>query len=132
MGVRREYADVRAYVRSLVDLDRRVAEPASEANLAVTVDASFRCDGATAEHVLLIMLEGLRNVRRHAGAATASVGAHGGDKSLRISIHDDGIGFPEGTVAPWSIASRVAELGGGVQVDNPRAGAHLVIQIPTP
>lgn len=131
LGVRREYEDVRAYVRSLVDLDRRVAERSSGEDLTLTVDASFRSDVATAEHVLLIMLEGVRNVSRHAGAARASVSARGGDQNLRITIRDDGVGFSEGTGAPWSIASRVAELGGGVQVDGPQSGAHLVIEIPT-
>jgi signal transduction histidine kinase len=130
-GLQREYEEVRAYVRSLVALDRRLDEVPMTEDLVVSVEASFRCDDETAEHVLLIMLEGVRNARRHAGASTAAVAAHADPGRLQISIRDDGVGFPENRRAPWSIASRVAELGGDVQLDDERPGARLLIEIPT-
>lgn len=130
-GVQREYEEVRAYVRSLVDLDHRIDDAPRAPDVTLNVEASFRCDGARAEHILLIMLEGVRNARQHAGAETASVRACEADGGLRITIRDDGSGFPVGASAPWSIASRVAELGGGVEVDGGRAGGHLIIEIPT-
>ena len=109
-GVQREYEEVRAYVRSLVELDRRIDDAPKAPDVALDVEASFRCDGATAEHVLLIMLEGVRNARQHAGAETASVAA--ARRRRRPAHHDPRrwyrISRREG--APWSIASRVAEL----------------------
>ncbi len=131
-GVQREYEEVRAYVRKLVELDSRIDGSPARSDPAVDVDASFRCDAAMAEHILLIMLEGVRNVRRHAGAASASIRARDDDGGVHIGISDDGAGFPDGKGAPWSIASRVAELGGGVQLGTGERGAHLLIEIPTP
>ena len=131
LGVRREYEEVRAYVRSLVERENRIDAAPEESAPSLSVEASFRCDAAMAEHVLLIMLEGIRNVRRHAGAMTAAVSACDGDGGLRIGIRDDGAGFPDDAPAPWSITSRVAELGGNVEMRDADRGAHLLIEIPT-
>lgn len=130
-GIQREYEEVRAYVRSLVELDRRIDDAPKPPDVVLDIEATFRCDGATAEHILLIMLEGVRNARQHAGAVTASVRAREAEGGLQITIRDDGAGFPAGASAPWSIASRVAELGGGVEVDADQPGGRLVIEIPT-
>ncbi len=131
-GIQREYEEVRAYVRSLVDLDRRIDDTAMQTpDITLDLQASFRCGGATAEHILLIMLEGVRNARQHAGARAASVSARDADGGLTITIRDDGVGLAAGTGAPWSIASRVSELGGDVEVGGGKPGAHLIIEIPT-
>ncbi|HEY2389292.1 MAG TPA: histidine kinase [Candidatus Binatia bacterium] len=130
-GIQREYEEVRAYVRSLAELESPIDPSRAGPAPSLDVEASFRCDAAMAEHVLLIMLEGVRNVRRHAGAMTAAVSARDGHGGLRIRIRDDGAGFPQGASTPWSIASRVAELGGDVQVSDGEGGAHLLIEIPT-
>ena len=49
---------------------------------------------------------------------------------IQIRIDDDGLGFADGAGTPWSISSRVDQLGGQVQLarDN-RAGAHLAIAL---
>jgi len=50
---------------------------------------------------------------------------------VRITIDDDGIGFPAGATPPWSIASRAAELGGAVNLGGgDRPGGHLEVELP--
>ncbi len=116
IGITREYDEVREYLRSLINLDRKIAEttsPASETRFHVT--ASFSANGLLVEQILLIMLEGTRNARRHAQAREASVKVNSADNLVRITIDDDGIGFQQAE-APWAIASRVAEFGGQLRV----------------
>jgi len=49
---------------------------------------------------------------------------------LHIRIDDDGLGFGDGSRPPWSIASRVDQLGGRLQVDAGHpVGAHLAIAV---
>ena len=132
-GVAREYDDVRAYVRSLVE----VADTGHDAAGAERHEANFRLEAAFAarasivEQTLQIMLEGLRNTRRHGGAATAVIRAGAVGDAIHIHIDDDGVGFREPTPAPWSIASRVAQLGGRLTIaTDARPGAHLEIELP--
>ena len=41
------------------------------------------------------------------------------------------MGFAAADVTPWSIASRVREIGGRIEIVNDRAqGAHLAITLP--
>jgi signal transduction histidine kinase len=130
-SVNREYDDLRAYIRSLVDLDDPSAGTplAEEPRFSVGVD--FSGSARLVEHVLQIMLEGERNVRRHAKARNASITARAVAGKVRIAIEDDGVG-PSGDApaAPWSIASRVAELAGAVEL-RPRApsGAQLLVEV---
>ena len=132
LGVSREYDEVREYVRSLAS-----AEPPS-AGLANTrlktqfhVEAQFTAAGEVVEHVMQIVLEGIRNTRRHAHASSGSVTVQQLLDAIRITIDDDGIGFEEPVTTPWTIASRVAEFGGRLAVNSEMAGAHLEISLPT-
>ena len=78
IGVTREYDEVRAYIHSLMNLDRKLAESASSANEThFHIAADFSADALLAEHILLIMLEGARNAR-------ASRASAGGLRSRRI------------------------------------------------
>jgi len=44
---------------------------------------------------------------------------------------DDGGGFPSGAAAPWSIAPRAAEIGGGVRIGPGGArGGHVIVELP--
>jgi signal transduction histidine kinase len=57
------------------------------------------------------------------------VGADAGE--LVVTIDDDGVGIRSDADPPWSIASRVVELGGRLTVDPERTpGAHLRIALP--
>jgi len=80
--------------------------------------------------VLSIAHEGLHNVRRHARARTARIEIRSEASHVRINIDDDGVGF-RGDVTPWSIASRVKEIGGHIQLSADQGpGAHMLITLP--
>jgi signal transduction histidine kinase len=130
-GVNREYDGLRTYIRSLADVDARPGAlvESNDTRFAVRTD----CAGPLplVEHALQILLEGARNVARHARARAAGLDVRSEDDKLLISIQDDGVGFPKDAEAPWSIASRVAEVGGRVRVDRRNGrGAHLQVELP--
>jgi len=129
-SITREYDGLRTYIRELAD--HETAPPSFEFDTRFAVNAQFGGTGPLVEHVLQILLEGVRNVRRHAFARAASIEAHAAGPDIQIRIDDDGLGFADGAGAPWSISSRVDQLGGQVQLarDN-RAGAHLAIALRT-
>jgi len=87
-----------------------------------------------------LVRELLRNVVRHSGVLEASVVAEGDDRVLRLSVSDRGCGF-DGQARQaafagdqfglWSIAERVSEFGGQLQVDAaPGRGARFDLEIP--
>jgi len=127
-SITREYDGLRTYIRELAD--HGTAPPSFEFDTRFTVHAQFGGPGALVEHVLQILLEGVRNVRRHAFARTASIEAHVAGSDIQIHIDDDGLGFTDGAGAPWSISSRVDQLGGQLELErDQRAGAHLAIAL---
>ena len=127
-SITREYDGLRTYIRELAD--HETAPPSFEFDTRFAVNAQFGGTGPLVEHVLQILLEGVRNVRRHAFARVASIEARAAGPDIQIRIDDDGLGFADGAGTPWSISSRVDQLGGQVQLarDN-RAGAHLAIAL---
>jgi signal transduction histidine kinase len=133
-GVAREFDNVRAYIRSLVAV---VGAPLRD--VALVADPSFHvravltAPGSLLEQVLHIMLEGLRNTRRHGRARAATIDVAEDVNTIRIAIQDDGVGFEREATPPWSIASRVAECGGRLTIAGAgRPGAHLEIELPLP
>jgi signal transduction histidine kinase len=130
-GVAREYDEVRSYIRSLTDLDGTTPATSDNTRTWFRVQADFRTRGLRAEQILLILIESVRNTIQHANADAAVIQTSGTGDTLRITIRDDGIGFPAGGAPPWSIASRVAELGGDLRmVGDHEPGAHLEIELP--
>jgi len=132
-GVAREYDEVRAYVRSLVDVEETKRQDAGAAvqEAYFRIEASFDARGSIVEQALQIMLEGVRNTARHGRAETAVIRASKIDEAVHIHIDDDGIGFLESATPPWSIASRVAQFGGRLTIArDERPGAHLEIELP--
>lgn len=132
-GVAREYDAVRAYIRSLAEVEQipesEVRPFAVETLFEVT--ANFAGRAPILEQVLEIVLEGVRNSWQHAGAACAAIKISAGDHLIRIAIDDDGVGFRNSEQPPWSIASRVAEYGGQLRIRGGEShGAHLEIEIP--
>jgi signal transduction histidine kinase len=129
-GVNREHDELRSYIRSLVALEEAERSERSDAT-RVSVRAEFTGSVRFVEHVLQIMLEGTRNVHRHARATAASIEAKSAAGELQLTIDDDGVGFPEAIHSSWSIASRVRECGGKLHVPRDgRAGAHVAVQLP--
>ncbi len=67
---------------------------------------------------------------KHARASRVSISLVRKPHSVSAVIEDDGVGF-HGDNPPWSIASRVKEIGGRIQiVADQRPGAHLMITLP--
>jgi signal transduction histidine kinase len=129
-SVDREYDELRAYMKELAGI--RPSSPSPAVARKTQIKLGIHIEGSIdfADHVLQIAREGLANVRRHAAAATARVQISVEDGQVRISIEDDGVGLKD-TAAPWSIASRVRELGGHIHVDDDRrTGSHLLILLP--
>ncbi len=132
-SVNREHDELRGYIRSLIERDDDAGQAAAPSDTSCDVEVRFHAPPPLVEHVLLIMLEGVRNISRHARARTARLGAHtDGAAHIHITLDDDGVGFADGASLPWSIASRVDECGGAVRVVRKAGqGAHLVIDLPT-
>jgi signal transduction histidine kinase len=130
--VSREYDEARDYVRSLASTQKGLPS-AVHANLNTYFDvqATFSAPGEVVEHIMQIVLEGIRNTRRHGHARAGSVKVHQSPHTIRITIDDDGVGFSEPFSRPWTIASRVAEFGGRLMVYPQATGAHLEISLPT-
>ncbi|HYC00964.1 MAG TPA: histidine kinase [Candidatus Limnocylindrales bacterium] len=131
-GVNREYDDLRTFMRSLAG----VASPATTArapktDVAVTVGAQFEGSAQLVGQVLQILREATSNVMCHSSACSANLHVQRTEEGLTISIDDDGVGFDHAEQQPWSIASRVRELGGQLHIV-PRVGrgAHLSIILP--
>jgi signal transduction histidine kinase len=118
-GIAREYDEVRTYIRELagVDVSGTTALSASATDPHFEVKMAFSGHSVTGEHLLQIMLEGLRNARRHGMPKRVMIVVNGLDDRLHLTIDDDGVGFPEVVNPPWAIASRVAELGGTLIVN---------------
>jgi signal transduction histidine kinase len=132
-GVAREYDEVRAYIRSLAEVGKsaRAAERPFEVETHFQVKADFAGRAPVVEQVLQIVLEGMRNTWRHGQAARASIDIGGAGELIRISMDDDGVGFPNAEHPPWAIASRVSEHGGRLSIrGGENRGAHLLIEIP--
>jgi len=130
-GVNREHDDLRTYIRSLIDREAPAAPRSRDDRTRFSVRAEFEGSLSLVEHALQIMLEGARNVGLHAHATSAMISVDTSAQTISIEIDDDGVGFPVGAAAPWSIASRAAELGGAVRLgEGERPGGHVRIELP--
>jgi signal transduction histidine kinase len=98
---------------------------------------------STCRALLRITQEALNNVRRHSGAKNVLVRLRHQEECWRLSIDDDGCGFPfEGVWSldqldkdrrgPVVIKERVRDIGAGFVIDSqPGRGARLEIVVPT-
>lgn len=131
VGVTREYDDLRAIVRSLRGLEAKSSPVAAGETTRYAVSARFEASLPIVEHALQIMLEGARNVSRHARARSAAIDVAVADGRVTVFIADDGVGFPADAAPPWSIASRAAEVGGQVRIrQDAGKGGRLVVELP--
>jgi len=129
-SVTREYDDLRRYARSLAGVEPTPApgDDHQETQLRLRADVSGTVE--LVEHVLSIAREGIRNVRRHARARTATIDIRTEPTRVCIAIDDDGVGLDR-EATPWSITSRVKEVGGDIQMRADQGpGAHLLITLP--
>jgi signal transduction histidine kinase len=100
-----------------------------------------RLPEAFAQDTYLIVHEALVNAARHAQARLVSAEIAADDGAVRITVADDGRGFPfrgrydQAALAamesgPVSLRKRVAALGGSLSLDSSDAGTRLDIRLP--
>ena len=130
-GVAREYDAVRTYLRSLAGIDQGAGtEPAARmSDPSFEVRAAFSGRSLLGEHILQIMLEGLRNSRTHGLANLVRIDVHEVQGKVSITIEDDGVGLSDSSARPWAIASRVAELDGHLSMHS-NGRTRLQIELP--
>jgi signal transduction histidine kinase len=130
-SVNEEYDDFRAYMRSLVGIETTPGLRRSVPPTTFSIAAQFDGSGEFVDQVFHILREGMRNVVRHARARSALLRVRRSGSEVQISIDDDGVGFRDAAQRPWSIVSRVEEVGGTLCVlQNGKPGAHLAITLP--
>jgi hypothetical protein len=130
-SVKREFDDLRRYARSLAGVEATPSPNGDHRGTRLSLQADLVGSVELIDHVLGIAREGVSNVRRHAYAKTACIEMRGDGEAIRIDIKDDGVGF-DSEVTPWSIASRVREIGGQIDmITDQHTGAHLLITLPT-
>jgi signal transduction histidine kinase len=130
----REYDAIRAYIRSLANVEQipELEDRPAAVETLFELTAKFAGRAPLLEQVLQIVLEGVRNSWQHGRAACAAIDISVAGHLIRIAMDDDGIGIRNPGSPPWAIASRVAEYGGQLRIgDADRPGAHLEIEIPT-
>ncbi|MCF6743596.1 sensor histidine kinase [Blastococcus sp. KM273128] len=112
---------------------RQQADRLLGAGTVTTVEADPAADdlpAAVEVAAYRIASEALANVARHAGATTCRVElVRGGDRSLVLTVTDDGVGIPPDAPAGVGLVSlreRAAELGGRCTVSCPPDGGTVV------
>lgn len=130
-SVNAEHDELRAYLRDLAGQPQGDSASLAHADPHFSVRIAIDGSGAVVEQVFRIMREGITNVRRHANARAATIHASNAEAGVTIAIDDDGRGFGADPTPPWSIVSRVTELGGSLEIVRDRTpGAHLAISLP--
>jgi signal transduction histidine kinase len=116
-------------------------EVSKRTGLRVRVAADGVSDDLPEEHktcIYRIVQESLHNCVQHAGATTVRVTVEQEPDRIRLSIQDDGKGFPAGQsragrgMGLLGIEERAANLGGTFAIDTqPGRGATVLIELPT-
>lgn len=131
--VRSEHQELRELSRRLANVDPPRPRVSRIDTNAPRIQVDVCCEGSAnlIEALLEILREGLRNVEKHAHATSATLRVRGEGSRIRIQVTDDGVGYPHGAAPPWSIASRVAELDGLLDIgEGEGPGARLSISLP--
>ena len=116
------------------------AEFGAQHGIDVTFTAAAGINGVPAETALClyrVTQEALRNIAAHAVAGTARVALTPADKSLELSILDDGQGFDlaearrRGGVGLVSLDERVRLVGGSLRIETqPQRGTEVLVSVP--
>ena len=94
-----------------------------------------------AREIYQIIREGLVNAARHSHASVVEVDLKTDDHNVRVTVSDNGRGFPfrghyddaaltSTGLGPAVIKSRVAALGGALNIDSSESGARLEVTLP--
>jgi signal transduction histidine kinase len=83
-----------------------------------------------------LVREGIANAVKHGEATHVSISVDTGETGVSLIIADNGRGFYSGAEAvnkpikPWSLNSRVHELGGTLSLYSSATGARIIISLP--
>lgn len=129
--VQGEQRELRAFARRLAATDTRAAQGLPPLG-ATRIRLDLQCDGSAdvTAQILAMVREALHNVECHASAASATVRARTNGSEIKVDVQDDGVGFGADPRPPWTIASRVTQLGGFLRIRRALSGAHLSISLP--
>jgi signal transduction histidine kinase len=108
----------------------RAGLDALAARMALPVEVSASADRlppAVEATAYFVVAEALTNVAKHSEATHAEVEVEVEDGSLRVRVHDDGVGGaqPDGS-GLVGLADRLAVLNGRLRIESPRGGGTLV------
>jgi signal transduction histidine kinase len=102
-------------------LEDHFAEWSERTGIAVEVWALPKRDVPVrvAQSVYATVREALANVERHSGARTVSIALTLGNSGLRLTVSDDGRGFPAETTGRGLVAMKAyfAEFGGTLTIN---------------
>ena len=115
---------------------RRQAEKFSEyygVDVQVTAERDVPVNPHLFNEVMLIVREGLSNIRRHTPARQATIALHNLESRLILEFLNDGATSGPGAVGffPRSIAERARDLGGCVNVEQSKTG-HTTVAVEIP
>jgi signal transduction histidine kinase len=87
--------------------------------------------GRLAHELRQVLREAVANAVRHGGASRVAIALAEENRLLRLTVADDGTGFPADTVPqPRSISERIAALGGSLEIASGSAGTELRFTLP--
>jgi PAS domain S-box-containing protein len=143
-SVRRIAADLRPLMLDDLGLNAAIEWLARDAARRMGVEVSVELgegdpplDERASIALYRMVQEALTNVARHAHATEAHIEIRQVGDTLRLSVRDNGIGFPdsamqkEGSFGLMGIRERAFMLGGQMEVDNPPGGGgRLTIRLP--
>ncbi|EJM16964.1 signal transduction histidine kinase [Pseudomonas sp. GM18] len=136
--------DLRSSLLDTLGLPAAIGQLAAEfeqrSGLVVTFnDNEFDChlaDGAAAS-LFRIVQEGLTNIERHAQAKHVIITLHGCEKSVRLTVIDDGIGFNvaqverrQAGIGLRNIRERVEHFGGRFELTSMPGKSELDVLLP--
>ena len=102
--------------------------------VSVRTDVTAPLDRATEVVLLRCTQEGLANIRKHSGAAAATVVLIATDRGITLEISDDGSGFdldePGEGYGLSGMRDRLALVDGALDVSSSPAGTRLIVTLP--
>jgi signal transduction histidine kinase len=95
-------------------------------------DVAIRLPGHIVHELEQVLREAVANAVRHGNANHITAALSAADGALKLTIKDDGAGFPpdDPDPRPWSIAARIDKLGGWLSVSTRPGATTLDISIP--
>lgn len=117
------------------EVETLLSEMGQHWHIAVRLDSPVRTLPVSiglAHEIRQVVREAVANAARHGGCDQVVVALVSDDAQLKLSIADDGAGFPSGGQAlrPRSISERVEALGGSLDICDRMPGALLEVTIP--